>query len=100
MQQQEEYNFFDDLDSGFDPKEALRQQTENESNAQRLDYLIHKVFEQTPEGKELIETWKEALIMTPTVVSGEDNKEDGIREGQKRFIRGIILTVNRVERGE
>ena len=97
---QQESNFYDDLQTGFDPAEALRQQKDDESGSERLDYLIHKVFEQTPEGKELIGKWKEALIMTPTVVSGEDHKEDGIREGQKRFIRGIILTVNRVERGE
>jgi len=40
------------------------------------------------------------LIMTPTVESGIDMAESGIREGQKRFIRGIILTINRVEKGE
>ncbi len=100
MKQQDESNFYDDLQSGFDPAEALRQQNENETESNRLDYLIHKLFAQTPEGVELINTWKEALIMTPTVVGGEDSKDDGIREGQKRFIRGIILTVNRVERGE
>jgi len=97
---QEESNFYDDLQSGFDPAEALRQQKDNESESNRLDYLIHKVFEQTPEGKELIGKWRDALIMSPTVMIGEDSKADGLREGYKAFIRGIILTVNRVERGE
>jgi len=96
----QQYNFYDDLQTGFDPAETLRQQKDGEAESERLDYLIHKVFEQTPEGKELIGKWKEALIMTPTVESGIDMAESGIREGQKRFIRGIILTVNRVERGE
>jgi len=96
----QQYNFYDDLQTGFDPAETLRQQKDGEAESERLDYLIHKVFEQTPEGKELIGKWKEALIMTPTVESGIDMAESGIREGQKRFIRGIILTINRVERGE
>ena len=97
---QQESNFYDDLQTGFDPAEALRQQKDVEAESSRLDYLIHKVFSQTEEGKELIGKWKEALIMTPTVESGIDMAESGIREGQKRFIRGIILTINRVERGE
>jgi len=97
---QQQYNFYDDLQTGFDPAETLRQQKDGEAESERLDYLIHKVFEQTPEGKELIGKWKEALIMAPTVESGIDMAESGIREGQKRFIRGIILTINRVERGE
>ena len=100
MAQSDEYNFFDDLQSGCDPAEALRQNQDGEAQANRLDYLIHKVFEQSAEGKELIGTWEKALIMTPTVESGLDMAEAGIREGQKRFIRGIILTVNRVEKGE
>ncbi len=100
MAQSDEYNFFDDLQSGCDPAEALRQNQDGEAQANRLDYLIHKVFEQSAEGKELIDTWEKALIMTPTVVSGEDSKADGIREGKMSFIRGIIQTVNRVEKGE
>jgi hypothetical protein len=100
VEKQQDNNFYDDLQTGFDPAEALRQQKDDESGSERLDYLIHKVFEQTPEGKELIGKWKDALIMTPTVESGIDMAESGIREGQKRFIRGIILTINRVEKGE
>jgi len=97
---QQESNFYDDLQTGFDPAETLRQQKDGEVESERLDYLIHKVFAQTEEGKELLYKWKEALIMTPTVESGIDMAESGIREGQKRFIRGIILTINRVEKGE
>ncbi len=97
---QEESNAFDDLDSGHDHDEALRQKVENTEVANRFDYLIHKIFEQTPEGKELMVIWDEILRMSPTVVGGMDMYDVGMREGRKTFIRDIILTVRRVERGE
>ena len=100
MKQQDDFNFFDYLDTGFDPEEARRQAEESKVQGEKLDYLIHKVFEQTPEGKELLGMWYDSLIMKPTVISGEDSKQDGIREGMNRFIRIIKLTVNRVEKGE
>ena len=100
MKQQDDFNFFDYLDSGYDPEEARKQQEEAKAQGEKLDFLIHKVFEQTPEGKELLQMWYDALIMKPTVISGEDSKEDGIREGMNRFIRVIKLTVKRVEKGE
>lgn len=93
-------NFFDNLNTGFDPAESLRRQKDAEEKANKLDYLIHAVFEQNEQGKELITIWKEALIMQPTVEPGIDQFDAGIREGQKRFIRGILLTINRVEKGE
>ena len=92
----EQHNFFDDLNTGFDPAEALRQQQDNEAKSNKIDYLIHRVFEQSEAGKELITKWKEALIMTPTADGGMDMLDVGIREGQKRFIRGILLTIKRV----
>ena len=97
---EEERNFFDELDSGMDPKEAARQMLEAQAKSDKLDYLIHRVFEQNEDGKELINIWKESLIMSSTAEGGLDMLEVGIREGLKRFIRGIILTVNRVEKGE
>lgn len=100
MKQSQGNNFFDDLESGFDPAETLRQQKDHEAKAAKLDYLIHQTFEQNESGKELLEIWKESLVMQPTAESGMDQVGIGIREGQKRFIRGILLTINRVEKGE
>jgi hypothetical protein len=100
MNQQDERNFFDDLQSGFDPAEALRQQKDSEAKGKKLDYLIHQVFAQTEEGTELLNIWKDSLIMVPVIEPGVDMAEAGLREGFKRFIRSIILTINRVERGE
>ena len=100
QQDENDKNFFDDLNSGFDPAKASKIQKDSESKAARLDYLIHQTFEQNEAGKELLAIWKEALIMSATAESGMDKVVIGINEGQKRFIRGIILTINRVEKGD
>lgn len=98
--QAKEPNFFDDLQSGFDIEEAIRQRNENEEKSNKIDYLIHYVFMQDEKGRELLEIWKDVLIMVPTADDGMDVVAIGIREGMKRFIRGILLTINRVEKGE
>ncbi len=89
-------NFFDDLDSGFDPAEAQRQTDESRVKAERLDYLIHRVFEQSDDGGELLKIWAETLLMVAGAEAGMDQIDVGIREGYKRFIRNIILTIKRV----
>jgi len=61
------------------------------------DYLIHQVFKQSAEGAELLRQWKEVLIMTATVKPNSTQMEVGISEGQKLFIRNILLTINKVE---
>lgn len=88
-------NFYDDL-GNFDNVEAAKLQKDSETKAEHLDYLIHSVFSQDKKGAELLETWTKSLIMTAIAEPGMDNIEIGIREGQKRFIRGILLTVKRV----
>ena len=92
----EDNNFFDDLGANINQEEALKYQQDAESKAEKLDYLIHKIFQQSKDGKELIEIWKQSLMMVSTAEAGMDNIEIGIREGQKRFIKGILLTVKRV----
>ena len=105
-----ERSFLDDInltDSGFDNLEGFSSHDERMKYAEDLkergrylDHLIHRVFEQNEQGKELITRWKESLIMNPTVHGGIDAFQAGINEGLKTFIRGILLTVDRVERGE
>lgn len=96
---QQERNFFDDLGENLDTQEAMKVAAGQKIAAERLDYLIHKIFEQSADGKELITLWKESLILTATADDGMDSVAIGIREGMKRFIRGIILTIRRVENG-
>jgi len=92
----EPYNFFDELYS-FDPEEAERLQKESEAKGAKVDYLIHRVFQQSEEGRELFSIWYDGLIMSPCAEPGMSELEIGIREGLKRFIRNIKLTVKRVE---
>jgi len=95
---QEVPNFYDDL-MAFDPEEAARQKADRDAQGARLDYLIHRTFCQTEEGRELLSLWKETLIMTPGGEPGADLYTLGINEGLKRFIRSILLTNKRVEEG-
>lgn len=92
-----EPNFYDDLLSQMDTKEALRQHAQIKSHGEKIDQLIHKVFAQSEAGAELLSIWKESLIMNATAVSGMDLLGVGINEGQKGFIRGILLTIKRIE---
>lgn len=98
-QHQQGHNAFDDLGVDQNPEETERIKKEQESTWNRVDYLTHKVFEQTEEGRELLEIYKEALIVTPGAMPGMDQVEVGIIEGRKAFIRNIILTIRRVENG-
>ena len=89
-------NFFDRL-TPTSPEDWIKGQKEQESKGKRIDYLIHQTFQQNEAGAELLAMWKESLIMAATAEGGLDSVEIGIREGQKRFIRGILLTIKRVE---
>ncbi len=93
-------NFFDELSYDVDPAEVLRLQEEQKAERDKLDYLIHRTFEQHKPGKELLAIWEEILIMQPGAAPEMNNIEIGIREGYKQFIRGIKLTVAKVEKGE
>lgn len=88
MSKPEDINPFDELGADAGP-----QDTENHN---KLDYLIHKTFEQSESGRELLAIWKEALMMNPGASPGDDQIAIGINEGTKQFIRRIILTVRKV----
>lgn len=92
-------NFFDDIKTGIDPFDAIKKNIEGEKSLNELDKLIHKVFHQNDEGKWLLEKWSEAILISSIADTGLDMVDIGIREGMKRFIRGIILTIRRVEDG-
>tara|TARA_R110002096_G_scaffold321591_1_gene515770 strand:+ start:202 stop:474 length:273 start_codon:yes stop_codon:yes gene_type:complete len=59
--------------------------------------LIHQVFEQNPQGRELLAAWKETLIFVPTVTPNSTQFEAGIAEGKKTVVREILLAINSVE---
>lgn len=59
--------------------------------------LIHQVFEQNPQGKKLLELWRDTLISIPTVTPNSTQFEAGIAEGKKTVVREIILAIKNVE---
>jgi hypothetical protein len=94
------YSHFDSIGLNFDPEEIQKHKNEQEALGNKLDYLIHRTFAQTDAGKELLELWTESLLISPGANPGMDNIEIGMREGQKQFIRNIILTIRKVEKDE
>ena len=96
---EEEIDPFDQIVGLPDPDEVRRQLVEQQVNGEKLDNLIHQVFAQNDEGRELLEIWGRTLIMMPTANPGDDLIQIGVNEGTKRFIRNIIVTVQKVERG-
>jgi hypothetical protein len=103
MEDQLKFNPFDHLSSGveFDPKKIEQQKKAMEAEYNKLDYMIHKVFAQTDEGKELLDYWMaNCIIKRPVLVKGEqhDPYDIGISQGIQDFVRGIYLTCQKVEK--
>lgn len=88
---------FDEIGGIPDREELARIQAANSVMWNKLENLIHQVFEQNPQGKELLTIWKETLIMNPTVTPNSTAFQAGIAEGNKEFIRNIYLTVKKIE---
>ena len=97
MPQNKECNDFDQMGGILDPEAVARTQAQNEQMWNELNQLIHQVFEQNPQGKELLKIWKEALIMTATVTPSSTAHQCGIEEGKKEFTRNILLIIKSVE---
>ncbi len=96
----QEFNGFDIIEGIKDPKELAKIQAKEKERFDKIDYLIHQVFEQSKAGKELLNIWHDAIIMSPTVTPNSTQFGAGIEEGKKEFIRSILLTVKKVEADE
>jgi len=93
-----DYNAFDNMAGIPDPNDVALQAAKDREKWDRMDYLIHKVFAQNEDGAALILQWKEALIMTPTVTENSTQFQAGMREGEKSFIRQILLTIENIDK--
>lgn len=82
---------------GFGHFDKVLEPEKPQNELGKLDYLVHQTFKQSEAGQELLGLWKEALIMTPTVQPGAPIEAHGINEGQKQFIRNILITIDKVE---
>lgn len=78
--------------------EGLDQQSKFNSLMERNNILLHKVFVQNQDGAELLSKWKDSLIMTPTLAAESTAFEAGLNEGEKRFIRNLITSIQSVEK--
>lgn len=97
MNQNQEFNGFDEMGGVQDPLELALAKAQREEMWNKVDQLIHAVFDQNPQGKELLGIWTDALIMTPTVTANATQFQVGIEEGKKEMIRNICLTIKNVE---
>lgn len=77
--------------------EGLNQQQKFKDLMEKNNILLHKVFVQTDAGVELLNKWRDSLIMTPTLAAESTQFEAGLNEGEKRFIRNLITSIQSVE---
>jgi len=89
---------FNPLDTeSLSEEDVEKLDSEQRSQWDKVNNLIHQVFQQNPQGKELLSLWKESLISVPTVTPNSTQFEAGIAEGKKTVVREIILAINSVE---
>ncbi len=66
---------------------------------QEYDYLslLHQIFTQTPQGAALLKTWEHFTFYEPGIKKGESEYMIYIREGEKLFVRKILLALKRFD---
>jgi hypothetical protein len=76
---------------------GLKQAKVFEQLVEKQAIRVHKVFAQNEDGRELLEIWKESLMMTPSASPNSTQIEIGIAEGIKQFVRNIIIQTKQFE---
>lgn len=61
--------------------------------ALRESSLVYQVFSTEP-GKLLMSKWIKLLMDVPTATTGMDMLTIGLNEGEKRFVRSILQSIN------
>jgi len=97
QQHNEEFNGFDEIKGFTDSIEVEKLKIEAEVERNKISYLLHQVFVQNEQGRKLIETWKDTLINTPSFDGNSSQFDAGLNEGEKRFVRNILLLLKQVE---
>jgi hypothetical protein len=80
------------LDEGNAQTEAFSKLADQQAN------LLHRVFVQSEAGAELLEKWKNDLLMIPSVFPESTQFGAGLTEGGKMFVRNIITLTEAVEK--
>jgi len=79
------------LDEGLNAEKKFKELME------KNNILLHRVFVQNEAGAELLAKWKDSLLMMPTLSAESTQFGAGMCEGEKRFIRNIIIAIESVE---
>ena len=79
------------IDEGLHQADSFKKSVEENNN------LLHRVFVQNESGAKLLAKWKDSLIMSPTLTGESTQFDAGINEGEKRFIRNLIISIQSVE---
>ncbi len=77
--------------------EGLKQQEDYNKLQEKSAILLHKVFAQNEDDAELLEKWKNDLLMIPTILPESSQFGAGLTEGGKMFVRNIITQIQSVE---
>ena len=80
------------VDDGIKQAEAFNKLAEENA------VLLHRIFVQTPEGVQLLDKWKNDLVMMPSILPESTQFGAGLTEGAKMFVRNIITQVQSVEK--
>ena len=96
-QPHQEFNGFDEIKGFDDPAEVAKLNKEQETESNKIAYLLHQVFVQSTQGRELMSIWKEVLINVPSFDGNSSQFDAGLNEGEKRFVRNILLLLKQVE---
>ena len=78
-------------------EEGIKQTESLIKSADQTSEQLHRVFVQNPDGAALLSKWKDSLIMVPVLTAESTQFEAGINEGEKRFIRNLITSIQSVE---
>jgi len=80
------------LDEQLDALKQFKQHTKH-------DELTHLVFS-TEEGRKLLGEWVDQLVLTTSVNPQSTAYECGLIEGEKNFVRRILLSLHKAEQIE
>jgi hypothetical protein len=78
-------------------QQGIDQDAKNKILFDKNNHLLHRVFVQSEIGAELLAKWRDSLMMVPTLASDSTQFDAGMNEGEKRFIRNLIVSIQSVE---
>lgn len=78
------------IDAGLEAQKHFKESIEKDA------VLVHRLFAQNPDGEQLLDEWKNKLMMVPTLNPHSTQFEAGMAEGMKMFVRNIINQIDSI----